>query len=164
MDRRAELHEADSGQGNLAALKHAQGVGPRISLNQLYLHIGVTLRVTVQEAGQDAFDELSGPPPSALPCRRAELLRTLADCVREVQQGTAITEQLLTFASKYQSAPDPIKQLEAELLLKIADLPRQGRLRNTQAQGRLRDCPSSATVTKVRVRRRSIGLMPSGYQ
>ena len=68
-----------------------------------------------------------------------EQLRLLADCAGVVQETSAMAEQLLAFAGQEEAAPDTIEKLETELLLEIADLARQGRLGNAQAQRRLGD-------------------------
>jgi hypothetical protein len=103
----------------------------------LTLHVGVTLRVSVQEPGKGAFDELRGGRYLQYARVAApKLLRALADRAGAVQQGTAVAQQLLAFASQHKAAPYTIEELEIEFLLKIADLPRQGRLGNVQTYRR----------------------------
>jgi hypothetical protein len=68
-----------------------------------------------------------------------EKLRPLTDGVGVVQQTAAIAQQLLALPGQQQPAADTIEQLETQLLLQIADLPRQGGLGNAQAQRRLGD-------------------------
>jgi hypothetical protein len=118
---------------NLATLEHSEGVGPRNCLDHLDLHVGVTLRESVQEPGKGAFDELRGGrylqyAPVAAP----KLLRALADRAGAVQQTTAVAKQLLALASQHETASYTIEEFKTELLLKIADLPGQGRLSNVQ--------------------------------
>ena len=64
---------------NLAALEHCQSLGPD-RLDQLHLHVGIALRVAVQETRQDAFDELRRGRHLQHPGVSApEQLRPLAD-------------------------------------------------------------------------------------
>jgi hypothetical protein len=53
------------------------------------------------------------------------------------QYATTVSEQLLADGSHAQAASNTVKKIEAQLLLEIADLPREGRLANAQAQRRL---------------------------
>ena len=68
-----------------------------------------------------------------------KLLRALADRAGAVQQNTAVAKQLLAFASQHEAASYAIEELETELLLKIPDLPGQGRLGNVQTRRGLGD-------------------------
>jgi tripartite-type tricarboxylate transporter receptor subunit TctC len=123
---------------NLAALEHSQGVGPRNCLPQLHQHVGVTLRVSVQEIGNGAFDELRGgchlQRPGVAPPQQ---LRALADRAGVVQQTAAIDKQLLAFAGQHEAPSHTIEELETELLLEIAYLPGESRLGNAQVHCRL---------------------------
>ena len=122
---------------NLAALEHSQGVRPRNCLDQFHLNVGVTLRVSVQEIGHDAFDELGRGRHLQHACvSPPEQLRPLADRAGVAQQTTAIAEQLLALASQYEAASHTIEEPETELLLEIADLPGEGRLSDAQVHRR----------------------------
>jgi hypothetical protein len=68
-----------------------------------------------------------------------EILSTLADTGRVIQQSSAITEQLLAFSSQQKATSDAIEQLETEFLLEIADVPGQSGLSDSQVQRRLGD-------------------------
>jgi hypothetical protein len=61
-------------------------------------------------------------------------LRLLPERSGVIQQAAAIGKQLLAFTRQDETAPDPIKELEAELLLQVADLAREGGLRDVQVQ------------------------------
>ena len=50
------------------------------------------------------------------------------------QQAAATSEELLSFRRQDKTAPNAIEKLEAELLLEIADLPRQSRLGNVKVE------------------------------
>jgi hypothetical protein len=50
------------------------------------------------------------------------------------QYAATVREELLAFCCQDQAAPNAVKQSEAQFLLKIAELPRQGRLPYTQEQ------------------------------
>jgi tripartite-type tricarboxylate transporter receptor subunit TctC len=124
---------------NLAALQHCQGVVPN-RFNQFHFHIGMALRVAVQEIRNDALDELRrGSDLQHAGASAPQLLRPLAKCAGVIQQTTAVAEQLLAFASQHETASHTIEKLETELLLQGADLPRQSRLGNAQAQRCLGD-------------------------
>jgi hypothetical protein len=66
-------------------------------------------------------------------------LRALADRAGAVQQTAAVAKQLLALASQHETASYTIEEFETEFLLKIADLPGQGRLGNVQTCRRLGD-------------------------
>ena len=63
-------------------------------------------------------------------------LRALAERADRAQHGAAIPQQLLALAGQHQPATDAIEQPHAEFRLEVADLARQRRLRNAQAQRR----------------------------
>src|SRR6185503_11876602 len=86
------------------------------------------------------FDELRRGrdlehPDIATPQR----LRPLVEGARMAEQRAAIAKHLLAFACQHETAADPVEQLQTELLLERADLPRQCGLRDPQAQRRLGD-------------------------
>jgi hypothetical protein len=56
-----------------------------------------------------------------------------------IEKDAAAREQLVAFARQEKPPPDAIEEAQAELVLEIDDLPRQGRLSGPQAQGRLGD-------------------------
>ena len=56
-----------------------------------------------------------------------------------IEQDAAAGQQLLAFARQQKPAPDTIEQPQAEFVLEIDDLPRQGGLGYSQAQGCLGD-------------------------
>jgi hypothetical protein len=94
----------------------------------------------VQEIGEDAVDRLRRRRhPQDAAVAAPQQLRPLAERADRAKHGAAIVEQLLALAGQHQPAADPVEQLDAKLLLEIADLAGKGGLRNAQVQGRLRD-------------------------
>ena len=82
------------------------------------------LRVAVQELRKHAFDVQGGGAHfQQADVAASQLLRPLADRGGLGQQSAAIAEQLLAFTGQTQAAPDTIEQFEAELLLKVRELP-----------------------------------------
>ena len=148
----------------LTAFQHRQQLGTD-RVEQLHLNIGIALRVAVQKIRNDTFQVLRGRCHLQHPGVPApEQLRLLADGTGVVQETSAMAEQLLAFAGQKETAPDTIEKLEAELLLEIADLARQGRLCNAQAQRRLGDGAEFGNCDEVRVCRRSMSLpMPDRH-
>ena len=106
-------------------------------LDQLHLHIGIAIGVLGQECRKNGFDlhrrgrhfqhpGVSAPERLCLRAERADI----------AQQAAATSEQLLAFCGQDKTAPNAIEKLEAELLLKIADLPGKSRLGNAQDAAR----------------------------
>ncbi|HUN52359.1 MAG TPA: hypothetical protein VMU42_14635 [Candidatus Sulfotelmatobacter sp.] len=94
----------------------------------------------MQKLRQHAFDMLRrGGYDQGAAVALAQKLRAFADGGRVVQETAAVAEKLLPFAGQHQAARDPIEQLEAELAFQIADLARQGRLRDVQLLRRFRN-------------------------
>ena len=136
---------------NLATFEHCQHFRAE-RVEQPHLHVGIALRVAVQEFGEDTFHMLRRSSHLQHPGVPApDQLSPLAKRTGVIQQTTAIAEQLLAFARQQQAAPDPIKKLEAEFLFEIVDLPGQGGLGNAEVQRRLGYVLNSATVTRSRM-------------
>ena len=91
----------------------------------------------MQEVGERALDELRRRRHLQHACVAApKQPRALADCLGVIQQSAAIDEQLLAFAGQDKPAPHAVEELEPELVLQFADLPRQRGLGNAQVQRR----------------------------
>jgi hypothetical protein len=68
-----------------------------------------------------------------------ELLSPLFHRAGAIEKHAAARKQLLAFAAQEKPAPDPIEESQAELVLEIHDLPRQGGLRDAKPQRCLGD-------------------------
>ena len=98
---------------NLTALQHCQGVGPK-RFNQFHFHIGMALRVAVQEIRNDALNELGrGSDLQHVGAPAPQLLRPLVDRAGIVEEAAAVPQQLLAFAGQHEPPPDAIEQLKA---------------------------------------------------
>jgi hypothetical protein len=73
------------------------------------------------------------------PVSPPEYFRPLADGVDVSQHAATVLEELLALCGQDKATPNAIKQPEAQFLLKIAELPRQGRLPYAQAHRRFRN-------------------------
>ena len=94
--------------------------------------------------------------PSAAGIAAPQELSPFANRVGIAQETLALPEQLFTFARQQKATPYAVEKLDPEFLLEIADLTRQRGLAMPKRSAAFVTVPSSATVTKVRTRRRSI--------
>jgi hypothetical protein len=106
----------------LPTLEHRQNL-EATSLRDVYLHIGILLRVPVQELRKHAFN-VKGRSGDLQHTNIAatQIARTVANACCVIQQPSAIPEQLLALTREAEAASHSIEQLDAELLLKRADL------------------------------------------
>src|SRR5262245_24089447 len=110
------------------------------SFDDLDLDSWKALGVDVQKLRQDALDMLrrAGDPQDACVSLR-EQLRLLRYGAGAIEQQTTAGQQLLAFPGQQESTSDAVEKPQAEFLLEIDDLARQGGLRDPQAQGRFGD-------------------------
>ena len=106
-------------------------------LADLHLNLGIALRITKQKLRQHAFDVLrrAGDFQDAS-IAMTEQLSLLLDRAGAIEKHAAARNHLLAFAGQEQPASDPIEKTQAELVLEIDDLPRQGGLGDPQPQRR----------------------------
>jgi hypothetical protein len=93
-----------------------------------------------EDLRQGCFDELRGasnPKDSML--TSAQSLRPLAERFGISQQPSRPTKQFVAVSGQNDLAADPIEQPDAQLLLEISDLPRQGWLGPVQSASGERD-------------------------
>jgi hypothetical protein len=119
-------------QVNLAAFQQRHLGRPK-GLGQPDLHVGEAHSVSGQKGRQNTLDHLRrGRHLQHAAVSATEQFCALAQRTDLAQDAAAISEQLLADGCQDETAPHAIKEPDAELLFEIADLPRQGRLADTQ--------------------------------
>ena len=114
----AQVHVAAFQQGHLGGSKR---------LGQFDLHVGKARSVSRQECRQDALDHLRrGRHLQHATVAAPEQLHPLAQRADLTQDAAAVSEQLLADRSQDEAAPNAIEEPDAELLLEIADVSREG--------------------------------------
>jgi hypothetical protein len=124
---------------DFTTLQHGSLLGTE-SFTQLYMHVGKPLGISRQEDQQDAFDRVRWGgylqyPPISTP----ENFRPLAQRIDMCECTPTFCEKLLTSCRQDETPANAVKEPEPQFLLKVAELPRKGRLPNAQAEGCFRD-------------------------
>jgi hypothetical protein len=106
---------------------------------QLDIHVGKTLGVSRKKPRQHTLDGMRWRGDFHHPSISApKYVCAFAHGVEIGHHAATIRKKLLAFCSQGETASDPVKQPEPQLLLKITELSRKRRLPDTQAQRGLR--------------------------